>query len=193
MQQYMFAALWSRPVGRSKKFGSWGASFGTYLDGVIREVVAKPWPWCWLFSMSGLLFELILPPLAVWYGGIWAMLFGFTALFFHFGVFLFQGINFLSYWNPAMLVFLIDTTPVNSSACFGLETLMHEPLDAADIPLVLALLYLVAQFFVAFTFVEAYAAGFLPLSCMPVFCVSTNIFQPTVPMAVFSTQRGGPA
>ena len=130
----MFAALWSRPVGRSKKFGSSGAAFGTWLDGVIREVVAKPWPWCWLFSMSGLLFELILPPLAVWYGGIWALLFGFTALFFHFGVFLFQGINFLSYWNPAMLVFLIDTTPVNFSACCGLEALMLEALDAAHIP-----------------------------------------------------------
>ena len=178
MQQYMFAALFSRP------------SEMPLIDGITRWIVASP-RMCYCISLAGLLFEILLPPLALLYGGVWAVLLAAVAFAFHVAVFLFQGISFVNYWCPALLVFLIDPRPVNSFAALAPDhTILFDGYDHAAANWTayfdlfrwfLAALYLTAQLVVAFLFLEASGPGLLPWTCMPVFAICTNIFSPIVP------------
>ena len=97
MQYYVFASLWSRPGDR-------------LADALRRLVITRPLL-CTMFASSGLAFECgsvaaLCHPLA-------SVGFGLVALCFHMGVFVMQGISFVSYWCPALLVFLIDPAPLS--------------------------------------------------------------------------------
>ncbi|KAK3241830.1 hypothetical protein CYMTET_48438 [Cymbomonas tetramitiformis] len=167
MQQYLFSSLWSRPGDR-------------FADMLTRTVIKSP-PMARFAAASGLLFELA-APLALLDARA-ARLFGCVAFAFHVGVFQMQGISFLSYWSPALLMFLVDPAPLEWST-------LLPPQDAGAAALWcwrIAAGHCACQLFVAFSFLEAYTSGMLPFTCMPVFAVSTNLFDPTIPHSFVMT------
>ena len=116
-------------------------------------LVARPWL-CVLVSHAGLLFQLLCP-LAV-LGPTWSVAFFVLATCFHAGAFATQGIDFLSQWLPALLIFAVDRRAVTVSRLL--------PQDPAGDPLevlcwALAALHLGSQLFCAGSFRELHGAS----------------------------------
>ena len=87
LQAYLFGALCSRP----------GDAFA---NGLARYIIQRP-PLCVLLAVGGLSLELAAPLALV--SAPLSILFGVSMIGFHLGVYILQGINFVSYWAPALL------------------------------------------------------------------------------------------
>lgn len=170
LQAYLFGALCSRP----------GDSF---VDGLARYIIERP-ILCVLLAVGGLGLELAAPLALV--AAPFSILIGSSLIAFHFGVYLLQGINFISYWAPALLVFIVNPAPIvdlGGATWLRREVLM--PADDADAlewaRWAAALLLLTTQLVCCFSFREVKTGGPMPFSCMPVFAIVANVFDDSVP------------
>lgn len=170
LQAYLFGALCSRP----------GDSF---VDGLARFIIERP-PLCMLLAVGGLGLELATPLALV--AAPFSVLIGSSLIAFHFGVYLLQGINFISYWAPALFVFIANPAPlVDLGGATWLRRDVLMPADDADAlewaRWAAALLVLTTQLVCCFSFREVTTGGPMPFTCMPVFAIVANVFDDSVP------------
>ncbi|CAE7680628.1 unnamed protein product [Symbiodinium sp. CCMP2456] len=165
LQSYLFHAMWSRPGNVKSHLGA--HSLQVFF-------VTRPWL-CVAASALGLLFELLAP--AALFHEVAARAFVVAAFLFHVVVFATQGIDFVTFWTPSLLVFVVDPSPLQASSLLP-ETGMEVALWAAGAA------YLSSQLYFCFSFAEAkggrFGSGPLPFSCSPMFAVVNNIFSDEV-------------
>jgi len=165
LQSYLFHAMWSRP-------GNVKSQLGAHRLQVF--FVTRPWL-CVAASALGLLFELLAP--AALFHEVAARTFVAAAFMFHVVVFAMQGIDFVTFWTPSLLVFVVDPSPLQASSLLpeiGMEVALW----------VAGAAYLSSQLYFCFSFAEAkggrFGGGPLPFSCSPMFAVVNNIFSDEV-------------
>jgi hypothetical protein len=186
-QWHLLSLYWG--AGLCKLAGSvytqtWWANGTTFHSCIITALCSRParTPWvrrvqrwfvvspraCTVASWLGLLFECVAPMLVVFYNTHeMRALFAMSAMGFHAGVYALMGIDFMSGWGPALVAFFCASSSSSSSAS-GVGVAVGAMAAAA---------YLVAQCVAAVTLNEATGGtGPMPLSCMPMFALPTDIF-----------------
>jgi len=155
LQMYIFDSMWSRPAGPR-------------VRALQRFLLTSPRLLTVLATCS-VLFEVsfVLAPTS----DRMCVLCGLNGLVFHAAIALLQGLDFVTFWSPALLAFLVGVPSREPwTAIFtGLESEPTFFLPAA--------LYTVLQVLTALTLRDFWLEDILPFSCCPMFMLPRNPFD----------------
>jgi len=99
------------------------------------------------------------------------LVFGLNGFAFHAGIFLMQGLDFVTFWSPALLVFLVGV-PSSEPWMATLQGATHEA--GFFLP---ATVYTALQLLTALTLRDFWLDDILPFSCCPMFMLPRNPFD----------------
>eukprot|EP00854_Cymbomonas_tetramitiformis_P019083 gene19083-22816_t len=155
LQRYVFDSMWSRPGGP--------------LSYWLQSTLVMYRPLCIAASLVALAFETLFPLVLVAPGlGPW---FAAAGVCMHLGIWALQGLDFVSYWCPIFLLFLLPYHCATASEAPLLAGLaLGSP--AAMVPA----LYTLVQVVVAAVMLDC-KVELLPWSCCPMFCLTSNIYD----------------
>jgi len=146
LQYYVFEGMWSRPAPPLIKSLQWF---------LLKSPMLMTGKACTaLVFETGFIF-------AVFNDNI-ALVFGIAGFFFHGGILVLQGLDFVSYWSPALLAFVIPLgQPTSELLRAGWEQENSWFLPAA--------IYTALQVLVAVSLYDLWLDDILPFSCCPMF------------------------
>jgi hypothetical protein len=155
LQLYIFDGMWSRPAGPT-------------LRAVQRALLTSPWL-ATVFATGAVLFEVgfILAPTS----DALCLLFGLNGLAFHLGIFLLQGLDFVSWWMPALFAFLVGL-PSREPWMASIRGVHQE--TGFFVP---AAIYVALQVLTSLTLHDFWLDDILPFSCCPMFMLPRNPFD----------------
>jgi len=156
VQAYIYDGMWSRPA--KTKLTYW----------LQRQLLTSPWLATGL-ACGSVLFEtgFILAPTS----DVLCLVFGLNGFAFHAGIFLMQGLDFVTFWSPALLVFLVGV-PSSEPWMATLQGATHEA--GFFLP---ATVYTALQLLTALTLRDFWLDDILPFSCCPMFMLPRNPFD----------------
>jgi hypothetical protein len=156
LQAYVFDGMWSRPTDSA------------VVRRLQQQLLTRPWLATALASGS-VLFEtsFILAPTS----DLLMVLCGLGGFAFHFGILLLQGLDFVTFWSPALLAFLVGV-PSREPWTAVLQGWAHE--TGFFLP---ALIYTALQVLTALTLRDFWLDDILPFSCCPMFMLPRNPFD----------------
>ena len=155
LQMYIYDSMWSRPAGPR-------------LRALQHRLLTMP-RFLTLLATGSVLFEtgFILAPAS----DVVCLACGLSGFLFHLGIYVLQGLDFVTFWTPSLLVFLIGVPS-------------REPWTAvftgweADTGFFLpAVLYTTLQVLTALTLRDFWLEDILPFSCCPMFMLPRNPFD----------------
>lgn len=156
LQAYIYDGMWSRPTR---------SALVRWLQ---QQLLTRPWLATGLASGS-VLFEtgFILAPTS----DLLCVLFGLNGFAFHAGIVVLQGLDFFTFWSPALLVFLVGV-PSSEPWTAVLQGWAHE--TGFFLP---AIIYTSMQVLSALTLRDFWLDDILPFSCCPMFMLPRNPFD----------------
>lgn len=203
LQCYIYEAMWTRPAHHPA------------LRWAQELLLCSPYL-CTVLGWVSLVFEAGFPAILLTPNWCTVALGAGAALAFHAGIELLMGLDFLSYWCPVLLVFAAkDTAALLTSATTegdamvaisaalrsiatpqsqGFIAALHEGFAAQPVAVTLAVIYLIGQILVSFTFRDIVGEEKLPFSCCPMFFFPRNLFSATPKLFCISGanwRRGG--
>ena len=166
LQMYVFDSMWSRPAPPSIRQLQW-----LLLQ---RPLLLS------LFATAALCFETFFcfAPFSPTLG----VLFGLKGLGFHMGIYALQGLDFVSWWMPALLAFLVGS-PLSSALCGGatldapLSAYLSAGLQLAPHLFYPAAAYVTLQLLTALSFYDLWLDDVLPFSCCPMFMPPRSLYD----------------
>jgi hypothetical protein len=155
LQMYIFDSMWSRPAGPRTLW-------------LQRFLLTRP-VLLTLLATGSVCFEtcFILAPTS----DLLCLVFGLNGLLFHYSIGVLQGLDFVTFWSPALLAFLIGVPSREPwTAVFtGLERETGFFLPAV--------IYTLLQILTALTLRDFWLEDILPFSCCPMFMLPRNPFD----------------
>jgi hypothetical protein len=157
LQMYIYDSMWSRPAGP--------------LVRSLQRLLLQRMPWLLtLLATGSMAFEacFILAPTS----DMLSVAFGLGGFGFHLGIKALQGLDFATFWLPALLAFVVGVPsrePAYSSVLSGWEN------EAAFF--VPAAIYTFLQVLTALTLRDFWLEDVLPFSCCPMFMLPRNPFD----------------
>ncbi len=155
LQAYVIDGMWSRPAT-------------PLIRSLQRRLICSPWLLAFL-STASVIFEtgFIVAPASDYL----CVVFGLAGFAFHIGILVLQGLDFVTWWMPALMVFLVGvpaTDPWNA-VLSGWE---HE--TGFFVP---AAIYVTLQVVSALTLRDFWLEDALPFSCCPMFLLPRNPYD----------------
>ena len=156
LQLYVYDGMWSRPAQSPA------------IRWLQRQLLTHPWLATALASGS-VLFEtgFILAPTS----DVLSIAFGLHGFAFHAGIKLLQGLDFVTFWSPALFAFLVGV-PSSEPWTAVLHGWAHE--RGFFLP---AMIYTALQVLTALTLRDFWLDDILPFSCCPMFMLPRNPFD----------------
>eukprot|EP01052_Picozoa_sp_SAG31_P030232 SAG31_NODE_3084_length_4695_cov_3.336741_4_plen_324_part_00 len=168
LQTYIYDAMWQRPGGK--------------LVWQIQKLVVTQPLICVLMGLAALCFEVGFP--VVCFIPATGPLLGLVGIGFHTGIWVLQGLDFVTFWATSLLMFAVEGFQGCSAAVSGSDSTCHsisETLTSgwAETPYSfgLAALYTGGQLFAAITLADITMEEILPWSAFPMFLMPRNVFS----------------
>ena len=155
LQMYIFDSMWSRPASPP-------------IQALQRFLLTRP-ALLTLFATGAVLFEtgFILAPTS----DLLCLIWGLHGFAFHLGIKVLQGLDFMTFWTPALLAFVVGV-PSQQQWTAVLEGWEHE--TGFFLP---AGIYTLLQVLTALTLRDFWLEDILPFSCCPMFMLPRNPFD----------------
>jgi len=158
LQFYVFEGMWSRP------------SISPTIQRLQRELITRP-RLATLFACGAVAFECGF--VAAPFSPTLAPIFGVNGFAFHGGILALQGLDFVTFWSPALFAFIIPL-PVGEAGIVGILRAGWQLEPFFFIP---AALYVTLQVLVAASLYDLWLDDVLPLSCCPMFMPPRNPYD----------------
>jgi len=137
---------------------------------------------CAILSVKSLLFEALAP--VILFFPKFGLFFALVGVGFHYGIALFQNIDFVAWWGPYYVIFLFEDT----SRSFSMAEIVTKSLEESPVLTSLMLSYLTAHLF-AMVFAMITKAEILPFSSFHMFSAPKNLWDPNTNKSWYITDK----